>query len=449
MRLLFLCHAHPALQAGGTEIFAQGLFRALRDGGVEGVFVAGTALHQRPPSPGTALQSAGGADDEVLLWSAGFDSFHLSQIDLHGVVPELVALLREVRPEVVHIHHVLQLGMEVVGLVRRVLPQTRIVMTLHDFYPICAHDGQMTTAEGGLCHAASIDACRRCLPGRSATEFRLRALQVERAFAEVDRFVSPSRFLRDRYVAWGLDPSRIEVVPNGLAPVTPVPHRVAPGGRRDRFAFFGHINRFKGAVVALEASARLSKAGVAHGLALHGGTAFQRPDVLERFAAALADAPEARHVGPYRQADQARLIAAADWVVVPSIWWENAPLVIGEAFAHLRPVICADVGGMAEMVADGVCGLQAPVGDPAGFARTMQRGIEDTGLWKRLVSGILTPPTLAESARAHLALYAAVLAEGVGGRAAGGGAAGVRAAVGSATETAAAGRVAADLGWAA
>lgn len=441
MKLLFLCHAHPDLQAGGTEIFAQSLFRALRNGGAEGVFVAGTASHQRPPSPGTALQAAGGAADELLVWTAGFDSFHLSQTDLHGVVPELVHLLREVQPDVVHIHHVLQLGMEVVGLVRRVLPRARIVMTLHDFYPICAHDGQMTTTDGRLCHTASHDACRRCLPERSATDFRLRALQVERAFAVVDRFVSPSRFLRDRYIAWGLDAGRIVVLPNGLASVAPAPHRdVAEGpaegrsgGRRDRFAFFGHINRFKGATVALEASSRLSRARVAHALVLHGGTAFQNPEVLERFASSLAAAPDARHCGPYRHADQSRLIAGADWVVVPSIWWENAPLVIGEAFAHRRPVICADVGGMAEMVADGVCGLHAPVGDAAGFAAAMRRGIEEPGLWERLVAGIVAPPGVAQAAALHLALYRALLGGGDAARAAGNGAAGEEAGDGSVT----------------
>ena len=408
MRILFLCHSHPDLQAGGTEIFAHALFRALRERGADGAFLSGTASHQRPPSPGTALQAAGSRADELLLWTAGFDSFFLSQTDLHGVVPDLVEVMREIRPDIVHIHHLLQLGLETVGLIRRILPQARIVATLHDFYPICASDGQMTTPSGLLCHRASTDDCRRCFPDRSATDFRLRALHVVGAFDAIDRFVSPSRFLRERYVDWGLAPGRIVVLPNGLVPAEAAPHRAAPDGRRDRFAFFGHINRFKGAGVALQASAQLSRAGVAHALALHGGTLFQPEPVLERFAADLALAPDARHVGPYRRADLARLMAAADWVVVPSIWWENAPLVIQEAFQHRRPVISADVGGMAEMVAHGVDGLHAHVGDPASFAAAMRRGIEQPGLWQSLVDAIEPPQGIAASADAHLALYASL-----------------------------------------
>ncbi len=417
MKVLFLCHSHPDLQAGGTEIFAHALFRALRERGVEGMFLSGTASHQRPPSPGTALQAAGSQADELLLWTAGFDSFFLSQTDLHGVVPDLVEVLREVHPDIVHIHHVLQLGLETVGLIRRVLPQAKIIATLHDFYPICASDGQMTTPAGLLCHQASTDACRRCFPDRSATDFRLRALHVAGAFDAIDRFVSPSRFLRERYVASGLAAERIVVLPNGLVPADPAPHRVAPDGRRDRFAFFGHINRFKGAGVALHASARLSQAGVAHTLALHGGTMFQPEPVLERFAADLALAPGARHAGPYRRADLGRLMAAADWIVVPSIWWENAPLVIQEAFQHRRPVISANIGGMAEMVADGTNGLHADVGDPASFAAAMRRGIEQQGLWQSLVDAIEPPTSIAESADAHLALYASLPIRRVSARA--------------------------------
>ena len=411
MRLLFLCHSHPDLQAGGTEIFSHALFRELRahHGATAGAYLAGTSAGQRPAAPGTAFQAAGTAGDELLLWTAGFDSFHLSQTDLHGVVPDLVAFVRQLRPDVVHVHHTLQLGVEVLPLIRRLLPEAAIVMTLHDYYAICAHDGQMCTPEGLLCASASSDACRRCLPDRSAADFRLRELHIRGALRAVDRFVAPSQFLRDRFVAWGIDPGRIEVIRNGLPRAERAAPRPAPDGRRDRFGFFGHINRFKGATVALDASARLSRAGVVHGLTLHGSTAFQAEDTLARFTRALDAAPDARHSGPYRRADQARLIAAVDWVIVPSIWWENAPLVIQEAFQHGRPVICGDVGGMAEAVLDEEDGLHFPVGDAAALAQVMRRAIEEPDLWQVLADGIAPPRTIAESAREHAALYSRLM----------------------------------------
>ncbi len=403
MRVMFLLHAHPDLQAGGTEIFARDLFRTLRRSGMEGLFVAGTAPHQRPQSPGTPFQTVGHEADELLVWSAGFDPFYLSQTDLHGVARPLGALLLDQQPDVVHIHHLMTLGAEVVGLVRRVLPRTRIVMTLHDYYPICANDGQMVTTAGALCHAASPDACHRCFPDRSMTDFRLRELHIGGALALVDRFIAPSRFLRDRYVAWGLPAERVSVVPNGLPDVDPAPPRRTV--RRDRFAFFGHINRFKGATVALDASARLSRDGVAHTLALHGSAAHQAPDTLARFERALLAAPDARHHGAYRRTDLPGLMAAMDWLVFPSEWWENAPLVINEAFQHRRPVLCSDIGGAAELVQDGVNGLRFPVGDAAALAQAMRGAIEQPGLWDRLMEGVAPPVDIAESAELHRALY--------------------------------------------
>ena len=108
-------------------------------------------------------------------------------------------------------------------------------------------------------------------------------------------------------------------------------------------------------------------------------------------------------------------MAAVDWVVVPSVWWENAPLVILEAFRHGRPVICGGIGGMAEMVRDGVDGLHAPVGDPAGLAAVLRRAAERPEMWDRLASGILPPKTIAQVAEDHLSLYQELLGRGVPG----------------------------------
>ena len=314
MRLLFICHSHPDLQAGGTEIFSRDLFRELRrTPEIDGVYLAGTSSRQRAQSPGTAFQVVGNRPDELLMWTGGFDWFFLSQTDLHGVMPQFEAFVRKLQPDVVHFHHLLQLGVEPVPLIRRALPQARIVMTLHDYYPICANDGQMATRSGPLCSQASIDTCRGCFPDRSAADIRLRELHIRGALRGIDHFIAPSEFLRGRFISWGLPPEKVTVIRNGLPAFPTVPERNAANERRDRFAFFGHINRFKGATVALQASARLSRAGVEHALALHGGTAHQTQETLDFFAGCLAAAPDARHVGPYARDGHPRLLMAADW----------------------------------------------------------------------------------------------------------------------------------------
>jgi glycosyltransferase involved in cell wall biosynthesis len=76
---------------------------------------------------------------------------------------------------------------------------------------------------------------------------------------------------------------------------------------------------------------------------------------------------------------------------VPSVWWENSPLVIQEAFFHRRPVICSDVGGMAEKVRDGVDGIHFRVGDAFSLARAFEKATSSRRLWRSLRKGIREP----------------------------------------------------------
>ena len=409
MRILHLCHNHPDLQPGGTEVLARSLFRELRDRhGLQGLFLAAVTGAHRERRPGTMLQTVGTAPDELLVWLGHFDRFFLSQPDTYGLAT-LAPLIEELAPQIVHIHHPLLFGVETIDLIRRLTPRARLIFTAHDFFPLCAREGQLLTTDGRLCHGPSLDACQRCFPDRPGADFIMRDLQMRDVLRDLDRILLPSAFAKGRFLAAGWPEALLTVMPNGIAEAAPAPHRPAPDGRRDRFGFFGHINRFKGSLVLLEASRQLSQAGVGHQLMLNGGEAYQAEAFLEEFRAALAAAPAARHQGLYSADRLGALMAQVDWVVMPSIWWENAPLVILEAFRHQRPVICGNVGGMAEMVRDGVDGLHAPVNDPAGLAQVMRHAAEAEGLWDRLVAGIRPPPTIARIADQHLRLYQEVL----------------------------------------
>jgi len=409
MRVLVVAHNHPDLHPGGTEIFAHDLFRELRARpGIEALFLAATNRVHREPRPGTSFQAVTDAPDEVVLWSGHFDHFYLSQVDTYGVVPQLAALLREFRPDVVHIHHVLLLGVEFIAVIRRVLPQARIVMTLHDYYAICAHDGLMMRPKGReRCERASPNRCSGCFPEISADRFLLRERYLKTLLAQVDRFIAPSRFIKDRFIAWGLPEAAIDVVPNGRPEAPVAAHRASPDGRRSVFGYFGNLNPWKGAPVLLRAVQRL----IAEGrqdfeLRLHGGAPFQAESFVEEVDdLARAVEPHVVRLGPYRREELPALMEAVDWVVMPSIWWENAPLVIQEAFHHRRPVIASGIGGMAEAVTDGRDGLHVRPDDPVALARTMAQAMDEPQLWNRLVESIRPPPTIAETADRHLRLY--------------------------------------------
>jgi glycosyltransferase involved in cell wall biosynthesis len=404
-RILVVAHNHPDLHPGGTEIFAHDLAGAYRGQGCEVLFLGATNAIHRQPHPGTALQATG-EDGDILLWSGHFDRFHLSQIDHYGTLQDLATLLREFRPDVIHIHHLVLIGAEFLTLARRLLPDAAIVMTLHDYYPICHHDGLMLRpTDRQRCNGASPAACHGCFPEIGSDRFLLRERFLKTHLAAVDAFVSPSRFLARRYRDWGLPAERIEVIANARPAREPAPHRETEG-RRAVFGYFGNLNPWKGVLPLIQAARALKTSGVDFELRIHGGAPFQAEAFTTALAQALAQAGTVvTACGPYAREEVPALMAAVDWAVVPSVWWENAPLVIQEAFQHRRPVIASGIGGMAEMVHDGIDGLHVRPGDVADLARTLRRACEEEGLWQRLVDGIRPQPSLADCAATHLALF--------------------------------------------
>lgn len=409
-RILVAAHNHPSLHPGGTEIFAHDLFRAYQRAGCDALFLGATNQIHREARPGTSFQGMGPAGDEVLLWSGHFDRFFMSQVDLYGVVPDLTELLRDFRPDVVHIHHLLLLGAEFPHIVRRTLPDCRIVMTLHDYYPICHHDGLMVRTRGKeLCHEASPDRCHACFKDIPLDRFVLRERHLKALLSTVDHFVAPSRFLRQRFIDWGLAEDLISVIPNGL------PRRGAPRGSKrtaeDRvvFGYFGNLNPWKGVPVLLEAARQLIGEGLEFELRVHGGAPFQREDFVDEITRLFDEtAPTVLQRGPYRREDIADLVAAVDCTIAFSIWWENAPLVIGEAQAQRRPVIASNIGGMAEMIEHGINGLTVAPNDPRALAHAMRRIVEEPDLRRRLSANARKPDAIDATARRYLDLIDAL-----------------------------------------
>ena len=411
-RVLTICHGHPDFVPAGTELFAHQLHSSFAKNGLTESYLLAcvTGLH-RGMREGSALQSLDGRSNEFLLRVGRFDPVMLCHAGDGEPIASLGRLLTTLKPDIVHFHHLLHIGGESLALIKRTLPQTRIVFTLHDFHPICAREGLMLkSTANALCHVATPDACHACLPDIAASRFALRRLHLGNMLNLVDSFVAPSSFVRDRFISWGIEASRIIEIRNGVAAssVEDAMNTTAPASAA-AFGYFGTVAPHKGALLALEAVTRLVD-DVDAGLGIYGDVSFQSGAFQDEFAKALRRARgRAQHHGPYQRADLTRLMSGVDWVVVPSLWWENAPLVILEAFRHRKPVIAADIGGMAELVQHGRNGLLFRRGDAGDLARAMSRAATEEGLWSSLRDGIAPVATVTDVAAAHARLYAQLL----------------------------------------
>jgi glycosyltransferase involved in cell wall biosynthesis len=221
--------------------------------------------------------------------------------------------------------------------------------------------------------------------------------------------------VRDRYVDWGLPAERIEVQPYLVQVADRVPDQ-QESRPRDRFAFFGQLNPYKGADVLLEAMGILGEDFDGHLWIFGANLQIQAPDFREQIRELLSkDNQNVTMPGPYERSRLAKLMAGIDWVIVPSIWWETGPIVVLEAFQYGRPVICSDIGGMSEKVTDGVNGLHFRRRDAEHLAEVLQRAAETPGLWEELQGGI--PSRVPEwTAKAHVETLGRVYTEALARR---------------------------------
>lgn len=187
-----------------------------------------------------------------------------------------------------------------------------------------------------------------------------RLAAVQETLAAVDLFIAPSRFLRERFIEFGIPPEKILYKDNGfdLAPFLAVQRRPRPE-RPVVFAYIGTLVEHKGVHVLVEAFNHIDP--TAAELRIYGD-----PEIFPQYTArlrALATHPRLSFVGGFDNRDVARVLAEVDALVVPSLWFENSPLTIHEALLAGVPVIASNLGGMAEYVEHGRTGLLFRTGD--------------------------------------------------------------------------------------
>ncbi|AUG52713.1 glycosyltransferase family 4 protein [Thalassospira marina] len=416
LRVLVISHGHPSLSLGGAEVGSYNLHKGLNElDGVESFYLARVG-HPVPRHGASALMSLRQKDNEILYHAENYDHFLLSNRSTDEIDRDLLRFVKDYNPDVVHFHHVLGLGMETIYAVREALPDAAIFFTFHEFLTMCHNHGQMVKSGGHkLCNRASPIECNGCFPNVSPAAFLRRERFIKSMLDLADHYVSPSQFLADRFIDWGLDADKMSVIENGLdidkrAAIRPLT-KAQP--RRARFAYFGQLTMFKGADVLLDAVGRVPDSiwGDDARLMIFGGNLDRQPlDYQEKVKDLIEKAGErVRFYGAYQNSEMPRLMEMADWTIIPSIWWENSPIVIQEAFFHGRPMIASNIGGMAEKIEDGVNGLHFRVGSAEDLADRLIECLTDKTLWDRMHDGIRRAPTYIECAEQHLAQYRGVL----------------------------------------
>jgi GT2 family glycosyltransferase/glycosyltransferase involved in cell wall biosynthesis len=427
MRILMVVHGFPPSGMGGTEVYTHDLAHALKRGFGDEVFV-----FTREADPAQPEYKVREEDTDGITVTRVNNTFKacrsFEETYRNPSIRRIGAdLIDAIEPDVAHVQHLTCLSTELVlELARRRIPT---LFTLHDYWLIC-HRGQLLDLDYRRCEGPYPAGCRRCIgmegsagpaayraasalrslesrfpffpaalvlraaarwagssdrsPSTVESETRLRHMQeMSRA---VTHFLAPSSTLRERFLKFGIEPDRITyreqgIDQRGFANLERTPRREL------RIGFLGSLMVSKAPHLLLEAFAGLPRGAASlHVFGWHAS--YHGDDSYRKQLEPLLKQPGVSWPGPVPHERVPETLASLDVIVVPSVWLENAPFIIREAFAAGVPVVASNLGGMAELVAHESNGLLFEPGSAADLQRTLRRLLAEPGLLDRLRAGI-------------------------------------------------------------
>lgn len=415
MRILYLIHGHEKFSKGGAEAAAFSLFHSISQlPDCDTWILAAFPVDDNTVHLGY-LQSADKRGREYIL-GAQCEYFYLKSIDIAAIKPAVARLIEEIKPDIIHLHHYVNFGIDIIPLLQTLAPTAKMIVTLHEYLALCMHNGQMVTTQTlRLCEEPSPLACSHCFPASSQNDIFLRLSYTSLTLKSVDKLLSPSQFLIDRYKNCGVDHADFQCIENGLPldiyEATSEETSRASLGPLNRFGFFGQINPYKGLLVLLQAVTILKQNGVKDFLVtINGANLESQPqefqDQFEQLAKKAGDL--ILIAGSYYKTELKSRMLQSDWTIIPSIWWENSPVVIQESFYFKRPVIGSNIGGISEKI-KGRGGLEFEVGNPLSLAQTMEQCIGNAELHSRLQREMKPAFSAEQCAMEHRQIYQELL----------------------------------------
>lgn len=440
MRIAQVIHGFPPQNAAGSELYAYYLSKELAKRHSVSVFyrVADRSLDEYAVSAETFEGLPVVTINNTFRDCDSFEKTYRNDV----IDKEFGTFLDRARPDVVHVHHVTCLSTNLVRVAKE--RRVPVVFTLHDFWLICQR-GQLVKRDLSLCQGPKPHECARCLAyqlsirgghqkvsriyqrtknilgkklsGLKAFAKRLYLLRAKLFFMSqrnavnqihertrhinemcglVDLFISPSQFLRAKFIEYGVPPEKILFMKHGHQ----TSHFAGFEKRRSdrlRFGYIGTLIPSKGVHVLVEAfnGVRSVEAELKiHGVFLPYEGFEDYPDFLPR----LVRNERIRFMGGYEHSQIANIMAEIDVLVIPSIWHENSPLTIHEAFLARTPVIASNLGGMAELIHDGVNGLLFRVEDARDLREKIETVVQHPDLIPKLRANIGPVKTIEENA---------------------------------------------------
>lgn len=428
MKILQVVHEFPLKQKAGTGIYTYNLSKELAKRHEVYVFYPINEPKKKP----------------YVLEKKEYDGLNLIEINnpssyLQTINPKVTyknkkidgkfeVLLGEIKPDIVHFHHLLNLSFNLPILTKRL--KVPSVLTLADYWFICGYDdAHLLNSKFEICKSPSPRECRNCYidslldPIKKKTNFPLlknnfsntlakafygvrpfekRFMLAKKIIEEVDIVISPSEMIKsliEEYLQ--ISDKSIEILYHGvevekLKKINKIP------SNNLRFGYIGGIGQRKGLHILISAFNALKQGNIE--LQIYGGS-ISDEQFVKKFGSNRN--PNIKIMGKFSHISEP--FSNIDVLIVPSITYEGYGLVVQEAFASNTPVIASDIGALNEFVKHKENGLLFTVGDSNDLAIKMQMLVENPELLQQLKKSMPQVKSIEQYAKEYEKIYVEVI----------------------------------------
>lgn len=430
----------------GTEIYTHNLSRELSKDNQVFVFYRVCDLKKREYELSEA--TSGGLNiftvNNTFRFCDSFEKFYRND----AISETFAKVLDRIKPDIVHIQHLIFLSTTIINEIKK--RQIPIIFTLHDYWLICP---QWHSLKRNLevCDNKDVSQCidcldyqlnikklskniylisRRILPGfgirflrntylklvkpslnyeEALETIKSRRKHIKELCNLVDLFIAPSQFLMNEFVRFGIPKEKIKFVPYGIETELSSGYKKEPSDKI-RFSFIGTILPAKGLDVLIKAFNKVKDKHVE--LNIYGNLfPYKGFEYYPGFIKKLVKNVNIRFMGGFNHKDFPAIFAQIDVLVFPSVWNENLPLVILEAFSTKTPVIASKIGGIPEIVKENVNGFLFNSGDAGKLNEKIEFIINNPEVIKKFQSNTPKVKSIKENAQEMEEIYADLIAK--------------------------------------
>lgn len=370
-RMITVSQQYPPQVIGGAEIIAHLQLKTMQEDGLARSVVLSLDVRGKHIPETVTCETYEGVTVVRIC-------FPVERLDQRGVCffhPLVNEVFREmcgiVKPEIVHGHHITGMSLGVIDIAKEY--GAKVVFTVHDNWGFCYKNTTIGN-DGKLCPNA-VD-CENCREMFDFDEYRIpmgsRKAYYRRQMEKTDAFVSPSEYMARAYIRAGFDPRKIHVIKNGIDAERYAAVKTEPTGTT-RITFAGIFGEHKGVEYLIRAMAMLRNEPVMLHLAGKGDGEPKLRELIEE----LELQERVVFHGQVDNAEMINLYRETDIFCLPAVSPENQPVTITEAMACGIPVIASRIGGVPELVEDGVTGYLTEPRNAEDLAEKIRMMISD------------------------------------------------------------------------